>query len=106
MFSLALWLIIRDLDIKIPGLMKNSWYLDYGFIAGSEEELCESLEISSIIGNKCGLEHRRDKFGLWSTTCFVAVDSRIKRNSQSGIEILGAAIGTPNFVASFFGKTG
>ena len=41
---------------------------------------------------------------MWSTTCFNAVDSRIKRNSQSGIEILGAAIGTPTFVASCLEK--
>ena len=35
---------------------------------------------------------------------FKAVDSRIKRNSQSGIEVLGAAIGTPTFSASCLEK--
>ena len=84
--------------------MQNSWYLDDGIIAGTEEELCESLEILATHGNKCGLGLRRDKCELWSTSCFDAVDSRIKRNSQSGIEILGAAIGAPTFVASCLEK--
>ena len=84
--------------------MQNSWYLDDGIIAGTEEELCESLEFLATHGNKCCLELRRDKCELWSTSCFNAVDSKIKRNSQSGIEILGAAIGKPTFVASCLEK--
>ena len=104
LFSLGLMPIIKELDDKLPNLMKNSWYLDDGIIAGTEEELCESLEILATHGNKCGLELRRDKCELCSISCFNAVDSRIKRNSQSGIEILGAAIGTPTFVASCLEK--
>ena len=84
--------------------MQNSWYLDDGIIASTEEELCESLEILANHGNKCGLELRRHKCELWSPSFFNTVDSRIKRNSQSGIEILGAAIGTPTFVASYLEK--
>ena len=72
--------------------------------AGTDEELCESLEILSTHGNRCGPELRRDKCELWSTTHINAVDSRIKRSSQSGIEFLGAAIGTHTFVASCLEK--
>ena len=79
--------------------MKNSWYLDDGIVAGTKEELCDSLETLLTHGNKFGLEIRGDKCELWTTVCFNAVDSRIKRNSQPGIEILGAAIGTPPFLA-------
>ena len=104
LFSLGLWPIIKELDDKLPNLMQNSWYLDDEIIASTEEELCESLEVLATHGNKCGLELRRDKCELWSTSRFIAVDSRIKRNSQSGIEILGAAIGTPTFVASCLEK--
>ena len=84
--------------------MQNSWYPDDGTIAGTEEELCESLQILATHGNKGGLELRRDKCELWSTACFNAIDSRIMRNSQSGIEILGAAIVTPTFAASCLEK--
>ena len=62
--------------------MQNSWYLDERIIVGTEEELCESLQILSTHGNKCGLELRRDKCEWWSITCFKAGDFRIKRNSQ------------------------
>ena len=41
--------------------MQNSWYLDDGIIAGTEQGLCESIEIVSTHCNKCGLELRRDK---------------------------------------------
>ena len=84
--------------------MQNSWYFDDGIIVGTEEELSESLKILTTYGNKCGLELRRDKCELWSTSCFNAVDSRIKKNSQSAIEILSAAIGIPTFFASGFEK--
>ena len=67
-----------------------------------EKELIESLKIASTHGKKCGLELRRYKCELWPTRCFIAVNSGVKRNNQSGIAVLGSAIGTPNFVA-FFG---
>ena len=104
LFSLALWPIIKELDDKFPNLLQNSWYLDDAIIAGTEDELCESLEFLATHGNECGLEPRRDECMLWPTACFNAVDSRIKGNSQSGIEILNAAIGTPTFVASCLEK--
>ena len=99
LFSLGLWPIIKELHDKLPNLMQNSWYLNDGIIAGTEVELCESLAILATHDNKCGIELRRDTCELRFTSCFNAVDSRIKRNSQSGIEILVAAIGTPTFVA-------
>ena len=68
------------------------------------EELCEPLEILATQCNEFVLELRRDKCELWSTSFFNAVYSKIKRKSQSGIEILGAAIGTPTFVASCLEK--
>ena len=78
--------------------MQNSWHLYDGILAGTEEELCESLEILPTQGNKCGLELRRDKCKVWS--------SRIKRNRQSGVEILGAAIEITTFIASCLEKKG
>ena len=61
LFSLGLWPTIKELDDKLPNLMQNSWYLDDVNIAGTEEELFESLEILATHGNKCGLQLRRDK---------------------------------------------
>ena len=45
LISLGLWPVIKELDDKLPNLIQNSWYLDDGIKACTEEELCESLEI-------------------------------------------------------------
>ena len=88
----------------LTNLMQHFWYLDDANIAGTEEELYESLKMLSTHGEKCVLELRRDKCKLWSTTCFNVIDSGINRHSQSDIKILSAAIGTPTFVASCLKK--
>ena len=68
LFYVGHWPIIKELDDKLSNLMQNSWYLDDGIIAGKEEELCESLEFLATHGKKCGLELRRDKCELWSSS--------------------------------------
>ena len=103
LFSLAFSPIIKELDNKLPNLMQNSWYLDDEIITGTEEELCESLEVLSTHGNESGLQLSRDKCELCSS-CFNVLDSRMKRNSQSGNKILVAEIGTPTLVASCLEK--
>ena len=52
------------------------------------------------LGEGCGLELRIEKCELWSPIDLNDIDNRVKRNSKEGLEILGAAIGNPNFVAS------
>ena len=54
----------------------------------------------AVSGKNCGLELRRDKCEVWSKGALNTIDSRIKRNSRDGLEILGAAVGSPRFVAS------
>ena len=45
-----------------------------------------------------GLHVRVDKCELWSTVDLDGLDIRIKRNDILGLEVLGAALGTPDFV--------
>ena len=42
----------------------------------------------------CGLELRRDKCEVWSKGALNTIDSRFKRNSKKGLEILGASVGS------------
>ena len=56
------------------------------------------------MGEGCGLELRIEKFEHWSTLDLTAIDNRVKRNSEEGLEILGAAIGKPSFVAASLRK--
>ena len=52
------------------------------------------------MGEGCGLELRKQKFELWSQVDLNAIDNRVKKNSNEGPEILGAAIGNPGFFAA------
>ena len=62
-------------------------------------QYCSLLkDILTDSGEICGLELRRDKCDVWSKGALNTIDSRIKRNSREGIEILGA-VGSPIFVA-------
>ena len=104
LFSLAIWPLINKIESKLPNHWKYCWYLDDGIIAGTEIELCESLEILSKLGQKFGLELRKDKCALWLIESMTKVDSLIKMNCVDGIEFLGAAIGSDIFVSSCFLK--
>ena len=87
LFSLAIWPHIDEIESKIPNLLQHCWYLDDGFIARTEIELCKALEILSESGEKFGLELRKDKCELWSFESMTKNDSLIKRNCVDGIEI-------------------
>ena len=80
--------------------MQHCWYLDEGIIARTEIEFCKASEILSESGEKFGLELRKFKSELRSIESMTKIDSLIKRNCVDGIEILGAAIGSDDFVSS------
>ena len=65
---------------------------------GSEDDLIRSWDLLCQLGPDRGLHIRVDKCELWSTVDLDRLDTRIKRNDISGLEVLGAALGTPEFV--------
>ena len=65
---------------------------------GSEDDLIRSWDLLSQLGPDRGLHIRVDKCELWSTVDLDRLDIRIKRNDFSGLEVLGAALGTPELV--------
>ena len=104
LFSLALWPIIKDIEIKLPNPEQHNWYLDDGILAGTHQQLCTALNSLTNLGERCGLELRIEKCELWSPVDLNTIDNRVKRNSKEGLEILGAAIGNPSFVAASLKK--
>ena len=100
LFSLTLWPIMEEIESKTPNLTQHFWYLDDGIIAGTEPELNEVLDILTVSGKICGLKLERDKCEVWSKGTLNTIDSRIKRNSREGLQILGAAVVSPRFAAS------
>ena len=65
---------------------------------GSEDDLIRPWDLLCQLGPDRGLHVRVDKCDLWSTVDLDRLDIRIKRNDISGLEVLGAALGTPEFV--------
>ncbi|XP_075259889.1 uncharacterized protein LOC142351636 [Convolutriloba macropyga] len=100
LFSLTLWPIIQKIKISVPDLVQHIWYLDDGFIAGSEDQTKQTLEILANEGPERGLILRKDKCELWSIKDLPSIDQAVKRILGNGFEILGAAVGSKEFVAS------
>ena len=53
---------------------------------------------------KGGLYLRKDKCELWSIIDLPSVDREVTRNMGNGFEVLGAAVGSPEFVSSCLQK--
>ena len=67
-------------------------------LVGSEVDLIRSWDLLCQLGPDRGLQVRVDKCELWSTVDLDRLDVRIKRNDISDLEVLAAALGTPEFV--------
>ena len=78
--------------------------MDDGILAGTHQQLCTALNLLTNLGEGCGFELKIEKCELWSPVDLNAIDNRVKRNSKEGLEILGAAIGNPSFVAASLRK--
>ena len=98
LFSLTLWPIIKKIQETSPELQQHSWYLDGGVLVGSEDDLIRSWDLLCQLAPDRGLHVRVDKCEMWSTADLDRLDITIKRNDISGLEVLGAALGAPEFV--------
>ena len=78
--------------------------MDDGILAGTQQQLCTALNLLTNLGQVCGLELRVQKSEICSPVDLIAIDNRVNRNSKEGLEIFGAAIGNPSFVAASLRK--
>ena len=66
LFSVTLWPIIKKIRTSVPSLLQHTWFLDDGFIAGSEDQIKQTLGILDNEGPERGLILTKDKFEQWS----------------------------------------
>ena len=52
LFSLTLWPVIEKIRDAVPNLTQHTWYLDDGFVAGSEDQIRTTLHILANEGPK------------------------------------------------------
>ena len=101
LFSLTLWPIIQKIKTSVLSLLQHNWCLIDGFIAWSEDQINQTLEIlANKVPTERGLILRKDKYELWSIQDLPSVDQAVKKNVGIGFEVLGGAVGSKEFVAS------
>ena len=98
LFSLTLWPIIEKIQECLPELQQHSWFLVDGVSVGSKDNLIRSWDLLCQLGPDRGLHVRFNKCDMWSPIDLDRLDIRIKRNDISGLEVLGDALGSPEFV--------
>ena len=98
LFSLTRRPISEKIQESSPEFQQHSWFLDDGVLMGSEDDLNRSWKLLSELGHDRSLHERVEKCELLSTIDLDRLDKRIKRRNLLGLEILGAALGTPEFV--------
>ena len=104
LFSLALCPIIKEIETKLPNLIQHNWSLDDGILAGTHKQHCATLILLTKLGESCSLQLRIEKWELRLPVDLCALFNRMKRNSKVGLEILGAAIVNPIFIAASLRK--
>ena len=77
---------IRD---AVPNLTQHAWYLDDGFLAGSEDQIRTTLDILANVCPKRGLYLRKDKCELWSIVDLPSVDQEVTGNTSNGFGSTG-----------------
>ena len=105
LFSIALKILTDKLNTD--KLAMNRWYLDDGNLAGKVKHVAEALDLLMKEGKSVGLSLRMEK-----TELFYPSGSMFKRNifpeqikvRKSGVVMLGAPIGTAEYVSQFFDK--
>ena len=101
---LTLWPVIEKIIDAVPNLNRHNWYLDDGFVWGHGDQIRTTLDILARKGPKRCLYLRKDKCKLFSVIDLHSVDREFTKNSGNGFEVLGAAVGSPEFVSSCLQK--
>ena len=95
-FALALHPIVKIIQLEVPGLLINSWYLDDGTLRGSLDNLAAAL---SIIESPRGLFLNRSKSLIAAPPNFPIAHpllSDIPVTSE-GFTLLGSPLGSAEF---------
>ena len=77
LFLLTLWPVIEKIRDAVPSLTKQTWYLDDGFVAGTENQIRTTLDILANEGQKRVLYLRKDKCKLCSIVDLPSVDREV-----------------------------
>ena len=110
LFSLVLHPIIERIQLEVPTLDINTWYLDDGVLVGKKEDLQKVVDILTIQGPTRGLflNKKEYKSTVWCpgvpATDDDPLDRNIFRTKEPGIILLGSPIGSTQFIQQAVSK--
>ena len=111
-FSLTLQLIVEMIQVEVPTLEVNTWYLDDGTLVGNKEELQMVVDIIEREGPARGLHlstaatvlaPAQPKSTVWCPRDLTSqeedpLNRGIPRVREAGVVLLGAPVGDYHFV--------
>ena len=108
-FALVLQPVVKSIETEVPTLAANVWLHDDGSAVGSEEELKKVVDIVKRDGPLRGLHLQPDKSTVWSPSPLAPgikypLGRGIKQIEEEGIKLLGAPIGSADFISQFISK--
>ena len=108
-FALVLQPVVATIEAEVPTLAANVWLHDDGSAVGTEEELRSVVAIVKRDGPQRGLHLQPDKSTVWSPSPLAPgikdpLRCGIKQVEESGIKLLGAPIGSDEFIVQFVKK--
>ena len=102
-FALALHPIIEQIDVEVPELLVNVWYLDDGTLCGTKQDLLRALKIIEEEGPTRGLLLNRSKSLLFIPPDSEPADNCLPSNIPTtcdGFMLLGSPNGSSSFCSS------
>src|SRR4051794_40397508 len=100
LFSLVLHPLALKIEAEFPNLDLCVWYLDDGTIIGSVEDVHKVFELIEVEGPARGLHLNVKKNEIWwpSRASPDPFPADVDRVDNAGVKLLGAPIGTTDFV--------
>ena len=105
LFCLAIHPLLCRIREQCPSLIANSWYLDDGVVAGSEEDVTRALRIIETEGPVRGMFLNAAKSEVWNPRGQIPESLRhFKALDAEGFELLGSPVGNVSFCQRYFAR--
>ena len=107
LFAMGLQPIVEQIQRECPNLLMNAWYLDDGTLVGKTEDVFKAFTILCQMSPEYGLELNLKKCELWwcsNDLNWTLFPAEIMRNLGTGTELLGSAVGSPEFKTRVLAK--
>ena len=102
LYALVQHILVVRIKEEAPDLDLNVWYLDDGSLEGTAADLQKVIALLQREGAPLGIHINLTKTVVWSpdpSFDFDLIPEGVRRESE-GIVVLGAPIGTPEFIAA------